>query len=210
MKNNTAWTRFTIENDDPYEKRNVLQNKKQREKHNRSQEKKARVIYDTESFKCRQCGFFVTVNREISGVNNRNHCPRCLYSRHVDLFTPGDRRADCMSRMGPIGLTQKQVQKRYGSKDQGELMLVHRCTGCGKYSINRIAADDDERCIHNMFLESWKLPQEEKKQLELVGIHVLGIDDLPMVYDQLFGRTIDFQGTWDEENTPFETNIVLE
>ncbi|WP_265181671.1 RNHCP domain-containing protein [Geomicrobium sp. JCM 19055] len=33
----------------------------------------------------------------------RNHCPSCLYSKHVDVI-PGDRASTCHSLMEPIDL----------------------------------------------------------------------------------------------------------
>jgi hypothetical protein len=42
-------------------------------------------------FTCKHCGAFVSALSVASGVINRNHCPFCLYSRHVDLFKAGDR-----------------------------------------------------------------------------------------------------------------------
>jgi len=36
----------------------------------------------------------------------------------------GDRKSTCLSSMEPLGLTIK--------RDGSELMIVHRCTGCGK------------------------------------------------------------------------------
>ena len=89
------------------------------------------------------CKSWVSSSREACGVNHRNHCPFCLVSLHVDQTRAGDRRSACRSRMVAIGLTFKKVSKRYPGEGQGELMLIHRCTGCGKISINRIAADDN-------------------------------------------------------------------
>ena len=138
-------------------------------------------------FTCIQCGFPVSTDRELSGVNNRNHCPRCLYSRHVDELKAGDRKATCMSRMEPLGLTIKQTHKRYGPPEQGELMLIHACKGCGKISINRIAADDDAVFIYKLFKNSADAPANWKADLLAQGIRPLGLDDLTAVYSRLFG-----------------------
>ena len=143
-------------------------------------------VYE-KSFSCAQCGFPVTTNREMSGVNNRNHCPRCLWSKHVDEFKAGDRKAQCKSRMQPLGLTIKQTAKRYNREAQGELMLIHRCTGCGKLSINRIAADDDAVVIYQIFNRSVNLTLKWKEVLKNEGIRLLGSADLMVVYSQLFG-----------------------
>ena len=68
------------------------------------------------------------------GANNRNHCPHCLSSIHLDNI-PGDRSADCGGIMEPISI--------YVRPD-GEWALIHRCKKCGELKINRIAADDNE------------------------------------------------------------------
>jgi hypothetical protein len=69
-----------------------------------------------------------------SGGRNRNHCPFCLYSRHVDASTPGDRASDCGSAMAPVGLF---------TRPKGEEVIVHRCLGCGFERHCRVGADDD-------------------------------------------------------------------
>ncbi len=69
-----------------------------------------------------------------SGGHNRNHCPYCLYSRHVDAERSGDRASTCLGPMAPIGAFQRP---------NGEHVLVHRCERCGFERFNRIQADDD-------------------------------------------------------------------
>ena len=117
-----------------------------------------------------QCGQVVSTSRESSGVNNRNHCPACLWSRHVDLQKAGDRRSACRSRMQPVGLTLKRTPKRYGEENQGELMLIHLCAGCGKLSINRAAADDNAAGIYSLFLRSQTMQEELGSRLNAAGI----------------------------------------
>jgi RNHCP domain len=68
------------------------------------------------------------------GTRHRNHCPSCLWSRHVDDDVPGDRAADCAGAMEPIGVSVR---------GDGEWALVHRCAGCGAVRLNRIAGDDN-------------------------------------------------------------------
>lgn len=69
-----------------------------------------------------------------SGGRQRNHCPYCLHSRHVDARTPGDRAGECGSLMAPFAAF---------TRPKGEHCIVHRCLGCGFERHNRIAADDD-------------------------------------------------------------------
>ena len=57
----------------------------------------------TDSFRCAHCR--LDVSMDAPGTAHRNHCPNCLWSRHVDDDTPGDRDADCRSAMEPIGVT---------------------------------------------------------------------------------------------------------
>jgi len=84
------------------------------------------------SFRCGHCG--LDVSSHAPGTAHRNHCPNCLWSRHVDDDTPGDRAADCCSLMEPIGICVR---------GDGEWVLVHRCTGCDAVNLNRTAADDN-------------------------------------------------------------------
>jgi hypothetical protein len=61
----------------------------------------------------------------------RNHCPSCLWSRHVDVV-PGDRASDCGAPMRP-----DRIDTRTGKG----LVIIHSCTGCGVMRANRIAVD---------------------------------------------------------------------
>lgn len=180
-------TRFNEDEflDAAFEKRNKHTSYKW-EDHDREEPYRDGKVYE-KGFSCAQCGFSVTTSRDMSGVNNRNHCPRCTWSKHVDEFKAGDRKAECKSRMQPIGLTLKQTPKRYNREAVGELMLIHRCTGCGKLSINRIAADDDATMIYQVFNRSLGLTEKWKYLLKDEGIRLLGSTDLTVVYSQLFG-----------------------
>jgi len=140
-----------------------------------------------QDFTCIHCRQFVSGASIISGVNKRNHCPYCLWSRHVDLHAAGDRLAVCMSGMEPIGLTLKKTPKKYDQDARGELMLIHVCTGCGKTSINRIAADDDADTVFELFQGSLELDPQTVERLERDGIRALGAGDVETVRVQLFG-----------------------
>jgi len=83
------------------------------------------------TFRCRHCG--LDVSTSAPGTAHRNHCPNCLWSRHVDDDTPGDRAADCGSLMEPLAVAVRR---------DGEWVLVHRCTGCDALNLNRTAGDD--------------------------------------------------------------------
>jgi DNA-directed RNA polymerase subunit RPC12/RpoP len=141
-----------------------------------------------DGFKCAQCQAYVSADPGVAGVQNRNHCPYCLWSRHVDRATAGDRLADCQARMQPIGLTLKRTRNKYARENPGELMVIHRCTGCGKISINRIAADDNSAVLLAVFEGSFELDEDTRARLEADGIALLGAADAGIVHTRLFGR----------------------
>lgn len=89
-----------------------------------------------EEFRCRHCKLMI--GAPPSGGRNRNHCPSCLYSRHVDGRTPGDRASTCGAMMAPVGTFERI---------KGEHAIVHRCLGCGFERHNRIAADDNFEAV---------------------------------------------------------------
>lgn len=82
-----------------------------------------------EEFICENCGKPV----EKLGYSCRNHCPNCLYSKHVDVF-PGDRQEKCHGLLEPIGL-ETDSKKGY--------VIIFRCQKCGKITKNKVADDDN-------------------------------------------------------------------
>lgn len=139
-------------------------------------------------FVCLVCKNFVSTEIALSGVWNRNHCPYCLSSRHLDLDEAGDRLSACKAPMRPIALTQKQTAKKYAQSGQGELMLVHLCTECGQASINRIAADDDLDSVYRVFQSSQNLAAPVKTVLAQNGVNLLPAEASRFVQEQLWGR----------------------
>ncbi len=85
-----------------------------------------------ESFVCDNC------HKQVPKAQGtfRNHCPFCLYSKHVDDTLPGDRLSNCGGLMKPIRI-EKDTKR--------EWMIVHQCLKCQKISRNRIATDDDKK-----------------------------------------------------------------
>jgi len=138
-------------------------------------------------FVCLHCGAFVSVEAELSGVRNRNHCPYCLSSRHLDQFEPGDRLSACKARMRPVGLTLKRIAKKYTGHAHGELMLVYLCEDCGKLSINRIAADAVAEVILAVLDRSAGLDSEIRARLDQDGVTPLGAAQIDLVRQCLFG-----------------------
>ena len=67
------------------------------------------------------------------GYSCRNHCPYCLYSKHVDI-NPGDRSELCHGLLKPIGL---EIDSKKG------YVILFQCQKCGKITKNKSAEDDD-------------------------------------------------------------------
>ncbi len=105
-----------------------------------------------EVFKCRHCRQFI--GPLLSGGSQRNHCPYCLYSRHVDGNATGDRMSTCGASMQPVGSFQRA---------KGEFVIVHRCLGCGFERFNRIAADDN----FDLILDLPAVPARTSREMKL-------------------------------------------
>lgn len=81
-----------------------------------------------EAFACLHCGESV----DAGGARVRDHCPRCLRSRHVDVV-PGDRASSCLGILDPVGLEQL-----------GESWVIaYRCRRCRAAHRCRAHEDDD-------------------------------------------------------------------
>jgi RNHCP domain len=132
------------------------------------------------------CHGIVSSAHFLSGVNNRNHCPYCLWSCHLDLYAAGDRLSACKGQMKPIGLTMKNSRNKYRLDKRGELMLVHRCVDCGRLSINRIAADDNSSTIITIFQAS--IEDQVHILCNEYGILILTIKDAEVLHEQLYGK----------------------
>jgi len=83
-----------------------------------------------EDFICEHC------NKFVKGNGYTNHCPHCLYSKHVDQ-NPGDRMATCHGLMEPIQVEVKGDQ----------FILTHRCLKCKTTKRNKTAKEDNFSAI---------------------------------------------------------------
>ena len=81
-----------------------------------------------EGFICENCG------KEVKplGYTSRDHCPYCLYSKHVDI-NPGDRLNPCKGLLKPIEI----------EKFKDTYKIVYKCSKCNELHKNIIAKDDD-------------------------------------------------------------------
>jgi hypothetical protein len=118
-------------------------------------ERERRRATISEPFKCRHCKAFI--GEPPTGGRQRNHCPMCLYSLHVDDKTPGDRASECRSLMEPIGVFYRPSL---------EQVVVHRCLGCDSVRYNRVAADDNPVLLAELpVLDQNDLPERQQEDL---------------------------------------------
>ena len=66
-----------------------------------------------------------------------DHCPRCLWSKHVDDQIPGDRASTCHGLMEPIGVIQKH----------GTWRIIERCLKGDKTFIVDSLPEDNQDLI---------------------------------------------------------------
>ena len=81
-----------------------------------------------EGFICENC------KKEVKplGYTSRDHCPYCLYSKHVDI-NPGDRQNTCKGLLIPIGI----------EKYKDTYKILYKCNKCKKEHKNIMSKDDD-------------------------------------------------------------------
>ena len=85
---------------------------------------------NVEDFTCDVCG------TEVKGTGYTNHCPQCLWSKHIDI-NPGDRAEKCGGKMKPEMI---KVEK-------GEYIITHKCVICSHEKNNKVAKNDDFETI---------------------------------------------------------------
>ena len=83
-----------------------------------------------EDFTCAHCG------ANVVGNGYTNHCPKCLWSKHVDV-KPGDRAAICGGMMEPTSLEGTTPNYR----------IIHVCQKCGFSHPNALDENDDPQAI---------------------------------------------------------------
>jgi RNHCP domain len=82
---------------------------------------------NVENFTCSNCGLHV------KGNGYTDHCPKCLWSKHVDV-NPGDRASECKGMMKPIRVLP-------GRKNT---TIDYICTKCGMKKSVEASKDDYE------------------------------------------------------------------
>jgi len=87
---------------------------------------KKNFIKNKEDFVCDNCG------HKVIGTGYTNHCPKCLYSKHVDNV-PGDRANKCNGLMAPVEVIYRN----------DKYSITHKCLRCGATKNNKTSPEDD-------------------------------------------------------------------
>lgn len=97
-----------------------------------------RFTMKDETFTCEACSY----NVPKAGYTARDHCPRCLTSKHVDI-SPGDRKNTCHGLLIPIGV----------EKFKNSFKIIYRCQTCGELHKNIMLQDDSMDKIIELSIE---------------------------------------------------------
>jgi len=76
---------------------------------------KKNFIRKKEDFVCKNCG------AKVVGDGYTDHCPICLWGKHVDEAIPGDRASDCGGIMEPTRVIW----------EKGKYRIEYKCQKCG-------------------------------------------------------------------------------
>jgi hypothetical protein len=101
--------------------------------------------------------------------------------------------------MAPVALTTRRGRNKYAGERDGELMLIHHCSGCGKLVLNRIAADDSAETILAVFEASHALGAALGAELALQGVSPLVAAEADLLRRRLFGNTREPATHWEHE-----------
>ncbi len=83
-----------------------------------------------EDFACEHCG------NEVKGSGFTNHCPQCLWSKHVDI-NPGDRLEECQGMMKPAAYHKIKDKER----------IILQCQKCGFEKPNKVEKEDSREAL---------------------------------------------------------------
>jgi DNA-directed RNA polymerase subunit RPC12/RpoP len=87
-------------------------------------------IRKKEDFVCENCGM------EVKGNGYTDHCPKCLWGKHVDREIPGDRASECRGLMEPM--------KTEFSISNFQFSVKYKCTKC-RHEFTVKSSENDNR-----------------------------------------------------------------
>jgi hypothetical protein len=90
-----------------------------------------------ENFKCEHCG------EEVAGNGYTDHCPKCLWGKHVDREIPGDRASECRGLMEPARVLY----------EKGDYKIVYKCNRCNHDFKVRCDKNDDKELLLKLTAE---------------------------------------------------------
>ena len=115
------------------------------------EEKKFKVV--NEGFTCDNCGADVPPTAQ---TTPRNHCPFCLWSKHVDI-NPGDRANPCRGMLRPIGI-YTHTKKEY--------VILYQCVKCAeRVKSKAILKDGNAADDFDLITELAGRPIEEERPI---------------------------------------------
>ena len=117
---------------------------------------------NVENFVCEHCGAYTV------GSGYTNHCPHCLWSRHVDN-DPGDRAAHCGGMMRPAALIGSSPKYR----------ILHVCEVCKAERFINVQPQDSTDALVELARHP-QMPQGERLNVET------GEDTDPLAREQSF------------------------
>ena len=77
---------------------------------------------------CGNCG------NKVTGDGYTDHCPKCLWGKHVDEAIPGDRASECKGALEPVGAVYIK----------GKFKISYKCQKC-RHIFNVREGKGDER-----------------------------------------------------------------
>jgi len=93
---------------------------------------KSNFVRVKEDFVCSNCGF------RVKGDGYTDHCPKCLWGRHVDEEVPGDRSSECGGEMEPMRVIY----------EKGDYKIEYKCLKCShRFRVRSGEGDDREKLL---------------------------------------------------------------
>ena len=85
-----------------------------------------------ENFVCEHCG------STVFGNGYTDHCPECLWGKHMDSEIPGDRASECKGLMKPMRVLYTK----------GKMRIEYRCVECGHiFLVDSAESDNREKLL---------------------------------------------------------------
>lgn len=107
-----------------------MEEDEEKDKHQLGKRRFRRVVED---FNCSEC------NTLVSGSGYTDHCPNCLWGKHVDIM-PGDRASPCKGKLEPIAA----IYSKNG------YTIVYKCQKCNVKKNFKAAQNDNQELLFEL------------------------------------------------------------